>query len=65
MAQYFKGMPLWIVGIAKIVRAGLIIATTNEIIAARPQTALGLMVIREMVGEFINQSDEFKKVGEK
>lgn len=63
MAQYFKRVPMWVVGVAKIIRTGLVIATGNEIIANRPETALFLMVIREMIGEFINQSDEFKKVG--
>ena len=54
---------MWVVGVAKIIRTGLVIATGNEIIANRPETALFLMVVREMIGEFINQSDEFKKVG--
>ena len=63
MAQYFKRVPMWVVGVAKIIRTGLVIATGNEIIANRPETALFLMVVREMIGEFINQSDEFKKVG--
>ena len=57
MAQEFKRIPRWVVGIAKMLRAGLVLATSNEIISARPYTAIYLMIAREMIGEFINQAE--------
>lgn len=56
MAQYFRRVPIWVIGTAKIVRDTLValaaISTFNQ-----PDVVLWVMVAREIVGNFVKYSE--------
>ena len=60
MAQYFKRVPLWAIGIAKILR-DVLIAVTAISTFTEPKAVLFLLVIRETVGGFIKYSERETK----
>lgn len=61
MAQYFKKMPLWVIGLAKVIRDTLVTMTALSIFANESTVALVLICVREVVGAFVKYSDELPK----
>lgn len=59
MAQYFRSVPLWAVGVAKLIRDVLIAATAISTFK-NPELVLWLVIIRETVGGFVKYSDKFE-----
>lgn len=60
MAQYFRAVPLWVVGIAKITRDTLV-AVTAVSTFENPKAVLWLLIIREIVGGFVKYSERETK----
>jgi len=61
MAQYFKKIPLWVIGSAKVIRDTLVTMTALSIFANESTVALVLICVREVVGAFVKYADELPK----
>jgi len=57
MAQYFKQVPLWVLGTAKILR-DVLIAISAVSTLTDPRWTLGLLIVREAVGKFVQYSEK-------
>lgn len=60
MAQYFKTIPLWAIGTAKIIR-DVLIAVSAVSTLTDPRWTLGLLIFREAVGKFVQYSEKETK----
>ena len=53
MRRYLTSLPIWTVGVARIIKRGLLAATLGSALQLRPELAFVLYLLREMVDEFI------------
>lgn len=65
MKKYFRSLPAYVIGIARIVSRGLEAASIGAILDSHPAVAVALVVSRAMVGEFINTAEGAPPVSER
>lgn len=60
MAQYFRQVPLWIIGTCKILR-DVLIAVSAVSTLTDPKWTLGLLIVREAIGKFVQYAEKETK----
>lgn len=60
MAQYFRQIPLWVIGTAKIIR-DVLIAVSAVSTLTDPRYTLAFLIVREAVGKFVQYSERETK----
>lgn len=60
MAQYFRQIPLWVIGVCKIIR-DILIAVSAVSTLTDPRWTLGLLIVREAVGKFVQYAEKETK----